>query len=247
MRKGKWTVAYGYGAPASGFEQNMRGRIIETARAMNVGGTQFSTFKNSRCNPRYWIRNSNGGFQLRSDVTPSAAINDIFINGRLYAFECAMAMVMIFYKATIDSIGENAFNRYFTDLFLWDWNYDNNLRMITTFNPWEMRPGDVVYFKNPDHDPEKPEWQGENAVLLGNDSYYGHGLGIKSADGIIASLNRERVPGSRISAYLANEALHPDFAYIQTLSSRSALPPTGSGSARNKIFSRIGVKSYIIK
>ncbi len=225
----------------------MRERIIEAAQAMNVGGTEFSTFKNSRCNPRYWIRTANGGFQLRNDVAPSAAIKDIFVNGKLYAFECAMAMVMILYKATIDMIGEEAFDRHFTDLFLWDWNYDNNLRLITTFDPSEMQPGDVVYFKNPDHDPDKPEWQGENAVMLGNDRYYGHGLGIKSADSMIASLNRERVPGSRTSAYLTNEALHPDFAYLQTLSSRSPLPfKTGNGS-RNTIFSRIGVNSYIIK
>jgi protein-glutamine gamma-glutamyltransferase len=110
-----------------------------------------------------------------------------------------------------------------------------------------MQPGDVVYFKNPDHDPDKPEWQGENAVLLGNNSYYGHGLGIKGAEGMIASLNRERVPGSRISAYLTDEALHPDFAYLQTLSSRAAGPLKRNGDARNKIFSRIGVKSYVSK
>lgn len=240
-------MAYGYVNPSSGFEQTMRERIIETAKAMNVGGTDFSTFKNSRCNPRYWIRTANGGFQLRNDVTPSAAIQDIFVNGKLYAFECAMAMVMILYKATIDMIGEEAFNRHFTDLFLWDWNYDNNLRLITTFSKSEMQPGDVVYFKNPDHDPDKPEWQGENAVMLGNDRYYGHGLGIKSAEGMIASLNRERVPGSRTSAYLTDEALHPDFAYLQTLTSRSTLSVKASNSTRNTIFSRIGVKSYIIK
>ncbi|MHA6533122.1 protein-glutamine gamma-glutamyltransferase [Paenibacillus sp. BAC0078] len=240
-------MAYGYGNPNSGFEQTMRERIVQTAKAMNVGGTEFSTFKNSRCNPRYWIRTANGGFQLRDDVTPSAAIKDIFVNGKLYAFECAMAMVMILYKATIDMIGEEAFDRYFTDLFLWDWNYDNNLRLITTFSQSEMLPGDIVYFKNPDHDPDKPEWQGENAVLLGPDSYYGHGLGIKSAQGMIASLNRERVPGSRTSAYLTDEALHPDFAYLQTLSSRSVLYPKGGSGARNTIFSRIGVNSYIIK
>ncbi|MGN7764152.1 protein-glutamine gamma-glutamyltransferase [Paenibacillus sp. 22594] len=245
--KGKWIVAFGYDNPGSGFEQKMRERIIETAKAMSTGGTDFSTFKNSRCNPKYWIRTENGGFQLRSDVTPSAAIQDIFSNGQLYAFECAMAMVMILYKATIDMIGENAFNQHFTDLFLWDWNYDSNLRMITTFDPSEMQPGDVVYFKNPDHDPDKPEWQGENTVMLGNDSYYGHGLGIKSAEGIITSLNRERVPGSRISAYLTDEGLHPDFAYLQTLSSRSVRGPKGSGDARHRIFSRIGVKSYITK
>ncbi|MEI2400222.1 protein-glutamine gamma-glutamyltransferase [Paenibacillus phytohabitans] len=174
-------------------------------------------------------------------------INDIFVNGQLYAFECAMAMVMILYRATISMIGENAFDRYFTDLYLWDWNYDSNLKMITTFNPSELQPGDVVYFKNPDHDPDKPEWQGENAIMLSNDRFYGHGLGIKSASEMITSLNRERVPGSRTSAYLADEGLHPDFAYIATLTTRSGLPLSGKRGASTAIYSRIGVRSYIIR
>jgi protein-glutamine gamma-glutamyltransferase len=241
-------MGYGYTAPADlAFENKMRGEIIAAARSMNSGGTDFSTFKNSRCNPRFWNRTANGGFELNAGVTPSAAINDIFENGRLYAFECAMAMVMILYRATIRMIGEDAFNRYFTDLFLWDWNYDSNLKLITTFNPAELQPGDVVYFKNPDHDPDKPEWQGENAIMLSNDQYYGHGLGIKSASEMITSLNRERVPGSRTSAYLADEGLHPDFAYIATLSARSALPVAASRGARPAIYSRIGTKSYIIR
>lgn len=104
------------------------------------------------------------GFELNANVTPSAAINDIFVNGQLYAFECAMAMVMILYKATINMIGEAAFNRYFTGLYLWDWSYDSNLKLITTFNQAELQPGDVVYFKNPDHDPAKPEWQGRTPL-----------------------------------------------------------------------------------
>lgn len=236
-------------APADpAFENRMRGEIIAAARAMNVGGTDFSTFENSRCNPMYWNRTANGGFELKANVAPSAAINDIFVNGQLYAFECAMAMVMILYRATISMIGEAAFNRYFTDLFLWDWNYDSNLKLITTFNQSELRPGDVVYFKNPDHDPSKPEWQGENAIMLSNDSFYGHGLGIKSAAQMITSLNRERVPGSRTSAYLTDEGLHPDFAYIASLgNSRLGPPAAAKNNPKTAIYTRIGVRSYITR
>ncbi|MEK5468472.1 protein-glutamine gamma-glutamyltransferase [Paenibacillus sp. FSL R7-0210] len=242
-------MGYGYAAPADpAFESRMRGEIIAAARAMNVGGTDFSTFENSRCNPRYWTRTGGGGFELNSNVTPSAAINDIFVNGQLYAFECAMAMVMILYKATINMIGEAAFNRNFTGLYLWDWNYDSNLKLITTFNRNELQPGDVVYFKNPDHDPAKPEWQGENAIMLSRDSYYGHGLGIKNATQMITSLNRERVPGSRTSAYLADEGLHPDFAYIASLGNSRLSPPISAKvNVKTAIFSRIGTKSYIVR
>lgn len=239
-------MGYGYAGPVNpAFENKMRSEIIESARLMDVGGTDFSTFKNSRCNPKYWNRTANGGFELKAGVSPSAAIHDIFVNGQLYAFECAMAMVMILYRATISMIGESAFDRYFTDLFLWDWSYDSNLKMITTFNPGERQPGDVVYFKNPDHDPDKPEWQGENAIMLSGNSFYGHGLGIKSAPEMIASLNRERVPGSRTSAYLADEALHPDFAYIASLTTRSDQPLPRRNGAKSAIYSRIGVKTYI--
>ncbi|WP_151735543.1 protein-glutamine gamma-glutamyltransferase [Paenibacillus tengchongensis] len=241
-------MGFGYGPGInSGFEESMRAGIIATARQMDAGGTRFSTFKNSRCNPQFWDRTAGGGFQLKAGVKPSAAIEDIFINGRLYAFECAMAMVMILYKATIGAIGEDAFNRHFTDLYLWDWNTDDNLRMITTFRRADMRPGDIVYFKNPDHAPDKDEWQGENAVMLGPDSYYGHGLGIKNESEMIAALNKERVPGSRTSAYLTNEALHPDFAYMQMLGMRSAQPGKRTQNAQDAIFSRIGVRSYIFK
>lgn len=241
-------MGIGYGSPAgSSFERNMRAGIIAAANSMNVGGTDFSTFKNSRCNPNYWNRTANGGFELKAGVRPSAAINDIFVNGRLYAFECAMAMVMILYKATIGAIGEAAFDRYFTSLFLWDWNYDNNLQMITTYRQFDMQPGDVVYFKNPDHDPNLPEWQGENAIMLGADRYYGHGLGIRSAAEMIASLNRKRVPGSQTSAYLSNEALHPNFNYLSTLTARNNPPVPEGKNGKNAIFSRIGVRTYIYK
>lgn len=35
-----------------------------------------------------------GGFLLRSGVTPASAIRDIFRNGRQYGFECATAIVI---------------------------------------------------------------------------------------------------------------------------------------------------------
>nr|WP_325049992.1 hypothetical protein [Cohnella faecalis] len=69
-------------------------------------------------------------------------------------------MVIILYKATLDSIGKDTFNAYFKDLFLYDWNYDNNLKLITVENKNEAYPGDVLYFENPDFDPKTPEWRG---------------------------------------------------------------------------------------
>lgn len=83
--------------------------------------------------------------------------------------------------------------------------------------------------------------------MLGGDRYYGHGLGIKSAEEMIASLNRKRVPGSRTSAYLTDEALHPNFNYISGLAVRGGNPAVKGTSGKNAIFSRIGVRTYINK
>jgi protein-glutamine gamma-glutamyltransferase len=110
-----------------------------------------------------------------------------------------------------------------------------------------MQRADIVYFRNPDHAPSKPEWQGENAVMLGGDLFYGHGIGITTSEIIIDSLNEERVPGSNISAFLTNESIHPDFNYLQRLSTGAVLPMAENRSLQYTIFSRIGARSYIYK
>jgi len=104
-----------------------------------------------------------------------------------------------------------------------------------------------VYFRNPDHAPSKPEWQGENAVKLEEDLFYGHGIGITTAEIIIDSLNEERVPGSNISAFLTNESIHPDFNYLQRLSTDSVILGAENRGSQYTVFSRIGSRSYIYK
>jgi len=241
-------MAYYYQSPAvADFEQRMRAGIMEAATALNASGADFAVYKDSRGNPQLWSRTGNGGLSLRNGVTPSEGIRDIFRNGHLYAFECGTAMIIVLYKATIDAIGENAFDLYFRDLFLWDWHYNSNLRLVVNYNKAEALPGDVVYFKNPDHAPDKEEWQGENAIMLENGLYYGHGIGIAPAGVIIDSLNQERVPGSITSAYLTNESLHPDFEHLRSLSMGRELPPTDLEQSESAIFSRIGSTSYIHK
>ena len=62
-------------------------------------------------------------------------------------------------------------------------------------------PGDCRYFNNPDVDPLTPEWQGENAIDLSGGMYYGHGIGIKTADKIIEILNHNRIQDSNICLF----------------------------------------------
>jgi len=225
------------------FELRMRSATVQASRALNASRPGFTSFQHSRCNERYWNRTEEGGFRLRSGVTPAEGLRDIFQNGREYAFECATAIVIVFYRAILDTSGEAFFNTYFPNLYLYDWHHDSDLRLIRASGP-ESFPGDVLYFPNPDHDPRRPEWQGENAVKLADNLYYGHGIGIASAEAIIAALNRTRAPGSTVSAYMSDLIVFPDTEHLRRLMSRE--PAQGRRiDADSPIVTRIGSRRYI--
>lgn len=218
----RWKIAnrivYQYSSiEALKFELKMRRHTTDACLAMYQSGAQFATFRYSRCNPQYWIRTSNGGFLLRDDVTPADAINDIYTNGQAYAFECSGAIIILYYKAILETIGRATFNYYFQNLFLREWQKDHDLRLVASYDLNDVYPGDVCYFRNPDHHPRHPEWQGENAVMLDINLYFGHGVGIKSGQQIIATLNRTRRPFSQRSAYLENLIIRPDFETLRDM------------------------------
>ncbi|WP_028547146.1 protein-glutamine gamma-glutamyltransferase [Paenibacillus taiwanensis] len=247
IKKERSPVTYYYNTLEDlNFELKMRSRIVEAAKALNLSGVDFAIFEHSRCNEQFWLRARNGGFQLRPDVLPSDAIQDIFQQGKLYAFECSAAIVIILYKATLDVIGREAFNAYFQDLFIWDWNYDNDLKLVAKHNNREVYPGDILYFKNPDHDPKMLEWQGENVILLADDQYYGHGIGIRSAQEIIDTLNKARVPGSTTSAFLTEDVIHPDFEYLRSLAINGHYPMWGNRDG-GTVVATIGAQVYVSK
>ncbi|MFM1653358.1 protein-glutamine gamma-glutamyltransferase [Brevibacillus sp. B_LB10_24] len=222
------------------FELTLRNNIVNAAVALNDSGAAFTSYAESRCNPVYWHRTEYGGFQLRDGVRPSDAIRDIFTHGSRYAFECSTAMVILLYRAVLSTNGAESFDRLFPDILLYDWQYGNNLKVtVLTTAETEVLPGDIVYFDNPDYDPETPEWQGENAVFFGRNTYYGHGIGITSAEEIIDSLNDQRRPGATRSAYLLDEVIRPDFVFLsQHATSAAAQSPL----VRQTQYERIGVQ-----
>ncbi|MCR8642961.1 protein-glutamine gamma-glutamyltransferase [Paenibacillus sp. N1-5-1-14] len=244
QQKQQSATKYQYASEADlRFELKLRSLIVEAAQGLNASGAEFATFKDSRCNNRFWTRNDAGGFQLNPGVSPASAIRDIYDNGSEYAFECATAMVIVMYKAIIEAIGDTAFNANFPDLLLYDGHHDKHLRLIYEEGNTSY-PGDILYFSNPDHDPERPEWQGENVIKMGDDLYYGHGIGIKSGQEIISALNATRKPGSTVSAYLTEKASHPDFNDIRRLTARDQfsgmpmiIPP--------RIVAQIGSQRYV--
>jgi protein-glutamine gamma-glutamyltransferase len=203
------------------FEMKLRAAIMESAKQLNQSAVTYAVFEKSYCNKQYWDLQQDGGFKLKPQALPSEAIQDIYINGSQYAFECATAMVIVFYKAVLQSINEDDFNRLYADILLWDWQYDKDLGIVTQETD-QFIPGDVLYFKNPQVDPANPEWQGENAVYLDTNRYYGHGIGIKSAEEMIAALNANRIPNATESAYLLNQATRPGFQYLSQFASDPA-------------------------
>jgi protein-glutamine gamma-glutamyltransferase len=198
-------------------ELKLRKNIVTAARELYRSGMSFRIFRNSICNPAYWERTDEGGFLLRENVKPTDAVRDIFINGRKYGTECATAIVIIFYKAVLEAFPEERFNELFKRIYLMDWQRDKELGIRYYENLTDYLPGDCRYFKNPDVDPLTPEWQGENAIDLSQGRYYGHGIGIKTAKGIIDALNMHREPGSQTSAYLLDSATRPDFKYLASV------------------------------
>lgn len=195
------------------FELGFRREIVNAALNLNGSELAFAVFQDSRCNPEYWSRTDNGGFLKKEGVRSDEAIHDIFVNGDQYATECATAMMIVYYRGLLNVFGATRFNKLFPKIYLMDWDVReplleevNNLKAAA-----DILPGDRGYFNNPDFDPETPEWEGENVIVLPGSLYYGHGIGIAAADAMIRSLNSKRKEGATRSAYFDASVGRPDF------------------------------------
>jgi protein-glutamine gamma-glutamyltransferase len=194
------------------FEIDLRISIIKASRDLYRSGLYFRNFRKAFCNEAFWKITSNGGFLLREDVKPSHAVQDIFDNGSLYGTECATAIVILFYKGILDVYKADFFDKIFPVIKLLNWHYlDSDIDINSHEYLADYLPGDCRYFKNPEVNPKTPEWRGENAIDLADGTYYGHGIGIKTAEGIISTLNRQRKEGAVESAYLLDMATRPNF------------------------------------
>ena len=197
------------------FELDLRSAIVHAAEKLNDSYFSFAVFKKSRCNSNFWERTEVGGFRIKPSVSPYLGIKDILQNSRLYATECATAIVIVFYLALTEILSEELFNELFANLYLMDWKYlDKDLGVRPYINIKDALPGDCQYFKNPDVNPDTPQWQGENVIKLINGKYYGHGIGIRTAEGIIRALNQQRKPQATESAFLTDDVIMPDYKYL---------------------------------
>ncbi|HEY5586281.1 MAG TPA: protein-glutamine gamma-glutamyltransferase [Ruminiclostridium sp.] len=197
------------------FELNLRKNIVKAAKDLDKSKFSFKVFRKSKCNQDYWHRTKEGGFTLENGVKPSEAVKDIYIHSSDYGTECSTAIVIVYYKALVDIFPEDLFNKLFSEIYLMNWQHlDYDLGIVDYTKVSDYLPGDGRYFKNPDVDPLKPEWQGENVIYLDNDLYYGHGIGILSDEKIIVALNKERISDSEVLAYLTNSVNHLNFKYL---------------------------------
>ncbi|MDR0839634.1 MAG: protein-glutamine gamma-glutamyltransferase, partial [Oscillospiraceae bacterium] len=90
-------TAYRYGSiDELDFELAARHAIVDRAERLRRCGLSFQTFRSAVCNDRYWVRRADGGFEVRRGASPSAAIRDIYENGRMYGTECATAMQLVY-------------------------------------------------------------------------------------------------------------------------------------------------------
>lgn len=192
------------------FELLLRKNIIEASIDLDRSDVDFNVFHDSRFNEQYWTK-TRAGYRLKPFVRPSDAIEDIFENGHEYGFECSTAIVVIYYYAVLKSININAFNQIFQNLLVWDWSYDEDLKIITRVGT-DFIPGDVLYFHNPDY--LHSVWIGENTVYLGENLYFGHGIGLGTKGEMIAALNTLRKPNAKKSAYILSQYSRLDFHYL---------------------------------
>ncbi|MFC3886015.1 protein-glutamine gamma-glutamyltransferase [Bacillus songklensis] len=247
---GKYSKVYEYETMEQlEFELEIRLQIIRAAVLLYKSGVKFATFSRSKCNEKYWRLTEKGAFVLKPNVLPQTAIEDIFLNGSKYAFECATAIVIIFYKAVLESIDKEQFNRLFSGLYLYDWQYDQDLD-LRTHEGTDFLPGDCVYFKNPEYDPKTPQWQGENAIILDENLYYGHGIGITTRQVIINFLNTKRKKNSNKSAYLTHRITRLNVNYLSQFRLKTfrenSLICQHVCHFSNLIISEIGSNTYLL-
>jgi len=215
------------------FEVDLRASIINASNGLYRSGMDFAVFRETRCNEAYWNKDNDGGFRLKNGVSPSEAVSDIYNNGRMYATECATAMVIVYYKALVDVYPKGLFDETFREITLMNWHsLDRNLQEIGQMNRKSADiPADRRYFKNPQVDLATPEWQGENAIDMGTGKYYGHGVGIYPAEAIIRMLNENRRENATISAYLMEEAGNPNYKKLSAILTNYQARRTGQISA----------------
>lgn len=163
--------------------------VVDAAYALADSGASFSgSADGDKVNTALWTMGYGGKMGVRKFLAdgslgkPSAALKDIFDNGRAYGFECATAMMVIYHKAILEHVGAEAFDALFTEprmmsFFRWSIEDDDFADVKTLLHkPTPLRPGSHYYYENVDASPENSAFRGENVIYLGEGKFYAHGV-----------------------------------------------------------------------
>ncbi len=179
--------------------------VARAAYDFHAEGIDFAQRKGEwKVNQKLWWVGYAGQMGVRYGVRPSEALADIFKNGHLYGMECATATMVVLHKAILDRIGPDDFDKAFPRLQLYRWNKqdDDFLAVKRSLESKNLWPGDHAYFANPDVHPNYRAFQGENVIYLGDDKFFGHGMGVMSRKQILAELDSMRKAGAKKKAFL---------------------------------------------
>lgn len=106
-------------------ELKVRGAIVNAAHDMNQAGHRFLGIEDAEFSKKFFEPEGRPGtFQLKDGVKPSEAIQDMFVNPENYGFECATGAVVTYYKAMLDVLGPEAFDRTCKDLVIGPWKME---------------------------------------------------------------------------------------------------------------------------
>jgi protein-glutamine gamma-glutamyltransferase len=153
------------------------------------GGIGYDQYLDPNCFDKTgWVT-----FRIKPGVKPSDAVDCIFRYGSGAKMECLSVMSAIYYRAILEAIGPDEFNKRFKDNMVIS-QHSPVFKLVYRKPPGEpLKPGDWVYVKgHPNyHDPEMNKalgpgnsgyWQGENAVVESDGTLSGLGLENETLD-----------------------------------------------------------------
>lgn len=195
--------------------------VVSACLEMHQAHHEFAIAPLQRFSGAYWRRDGrlqhHATFHLRPGVKASAALNDVFRNPDGYRFECATALVLVYYRAIQKLIGERDFDRIMGDLKVGPWEYEPDLarfllssgkgdRPATPERARQLKYGEYTYTKN-----WAVSWwgwakgcQGQNQIRLDDDLYYAHSYALVGQGDIVARENGARVIGAKTSASMTD-------------------------------------------
>ncbi len=176
-----------------------RDEFFSDKASYNYGGTVPSEegekhlYYRQQFNSEFWETQGAYAGVVREDVRPSEAIDDIVLNGSEYMYECATAMVAVYYLALKNHMGAEAFDEAFQGMALSGWYMPENMREVTR-DGVPSAPGERGYIENDATlEGDALGWTGENVIYVGKSDageplYYGHPFGLSTEEEIISFL-----------------------------------------------------------